>query len=746
GIYRNPSMEADVCRKLAYAYSTQNKYSDSRAYLLQALGIDSALTTNQLETIEDFRQLGLVETYLGNYADAENNLRRSLHLNEGMESSAKNTHKRSAADTHLALAQLHLTLGNYGKAGEMADKALDIYQEVPGEYAGMTEALLTRGMIATDDGDLVTGMEMIRKSAQIAEENGMRTARQNQALANAFTQAGDLETALKHMLLSLEEAEKTNIIPQIIWSAIGVGDMYNKTGLPERAREYYEKARRLQVETGQEGGMSASLEVRTGDLQKAYTFFEQGGALIGAARASIGLADYHAGKGRMDSAEYYLDQAGEFYTRAETPEGQAEVLLEKTALFIEMKNDAKAEMALAEVKKRTVIPQDEWRLALYQGQLHEREGRLDSASHYYLISISLVESIRAKMRVDELKSAYLNDKLRPYERLVSMQLEDNTEMAFNLSERARSRTFLDMLGNEHIAAKQTADVAYVARERELRLKTARLQAELGKVTLSRGARTGLQREVLQAQREHEEALLRLKLQDDAYGMALDVIPPPTAEIRAVIPSGEVMLEYWVSRDQTIIWILDRKSIRAIRVEVTRQELERLVRGVRNGIQYRDEQATATFLQTLSDKLIAPVGRLLKSYKRITIVPHKTLHFLPFHALPWEKGFFNDQFAISYAPSAAVYHYVHQQEETQQGWLAMALGNLSLSGFSALPGTLEEAAFIAEKARGATVRVSEAATESFFKENAPQFGNIHLATHGVMNDINPMYSYVLLNST
>ena len=87
GMYRNPSMEASVYRKLAYAYSTQGKYTQSVRYLNNALAIDSTISTNALEVIEDFRDLGKVHAYMGEYKEALRYLDRSLKLNKDMATS-----------------------------------------------------------------------------------------------------------------------------------------------------------------------------------------------------------------------------------------------------------------------------------------------------------------------------------------------------------------------------------------------------------------------------------------------------------------------------------------------------------------------------------------------------------------------------------------------------------------------------------------------------------------------------------
>ena len=136
GMHRNPSMEASVSRKLAYAYSTQGNYNQSVRCLNNALAIDSTVTNNALEVIEDFRDLGRVHAYMGEYMQALHYLARSLKLNKDMAASLKNVKRTSLADTYMSLSQVHLTLGNYKEAEKFGGEALEVYNKIQDEYAG----------------------------------------------------------------------------------------------------------------------------------------------------------------------------------------------------------------------------------------------------------------------------------------------------------------------------------------------------------------------------------------------------------------------------------------------------------------------------------------------------------------------------------------------------------------------------------------------------------------------------------
>ena len=117
GVYRNMDMEADICRKISHAYSVLGKYDPAEEYILKALIRDSA-QENSVEIIEDYRELGKIYLYRGEFGEGIDYLNLALDLNEGMESSIKGTNQRSVADTYLTLSQLYTVLGDF-KQGEL---------------------------------------------------------------------------------------------------------------------------------------------------------------------------------------------------------------------------------------------------------------------------------------------------------------------------------------------------------------------------------------------------------------------------------------------------------------------------------------------------------------------------------------------------------------------------------------------------------------------------------------------------
>ena len=139
GLYRNYERESDVCRKLAYAYSSLGQYSNALKYLDQALELDQNQNKNKVMIIEDFRLIGITHSYLGNYTQSKDFLNKSLVASKGMEKSTKTEPKRRVADTRISLAHVELALGNYSEALKQVEIALDLYNQVPGDSAGVRE-------------------------------------------------------------------------------------------------------------------------------------------------------------------------------------------------------------------------------------------------------------------------------------------------------------------------------------------------------------------------------------------------------------------------------------------------------------------------------------------------------------------------------------------------------------------------------------------------------------------------------
>ena len=122
-----------------------------------------------------------------------------------------------------------------------------------------------------------------------------------------------------------------------------------------------------------------------------------------------------------------------------------------------------------------------------------------------------------------------------------------------------------------------------------------------------------------------------------------------------------------------------------------------------------------------------------------IVPHAELHYVPFEALisRAEDRYLVQDYSVTYAPSASAWRQLrHRSKSSSARVLAMAPNE------AALPGSIAEVTAI-RRTLGSVVdvRIGAAADEQTFRNIAADYGIVHVASRGVLNKPNPLFSFI-----
>ncbi|UCH15760.1 MAG: CHAT domain-containing protein [Bacteroidales bacterium] len=753
GIYRNPLMESQLCRKIAHANQAAGNYNAALIYINMAIEIDS-LHNHHLQLIEDYRESGKVYIMMGDIKKGVSQLEYSLSMSEGMETTTlKRINKKIAADNRMVLANAYLTLGMYNQSLANSRIAMSLYENID-HIEGQAEANLTLGSIYTDLGDVYHAENLLNYSVRQAEECGFQTARQYQTLGEVSELKGEYETALRHKLKALEEAEKANILPQILWATVSVGDAYKKIGDAEHAAVYYKKALHLRkVKDIQSQSMEASLDMRLDNFLAARSYFTDAGILTGSGLVSMRLAEAKAMENDTDSALVYYKEAESYFRQAGNKEGIANALLRIADFLVDQNKLKDADSGLSKVPGLSSNPELLWQVWYHRGRIHEKTGMPDSAIVSYKRSIEIIESIREKFTIEEFKSIYMDNKIDVYDRLIQLLIKQKRESeAFYYSERARARAFLDMLGNKKPDIRKGADKEFIEKEQLLSTRMQQLKKQIQKSLLDlyddetmRTMNVMLNKELERTQAEYNEVLLQLKLMNSSYSALISIEPANLEKIQSTLDESTALLEYWVGQELTIIWIVTKKTFSFFPVNFTSKQMTDIVLRCRKAISSQKEIKNES-LASLNEAIIQPVESVLNGYTSIGIIPHGPLHFLPFQALVDKEGkFLIEKKQIFYAPSSTVYLQCKEKTPDRgENFLGMALGDIMIGTFFGLPGTSREvdaiSAFYTEK----TIKKNRDISEDFFKQEAEKFNIIHLATHGYFNKDQPMYSYLLLH--
>jgi CHAT domain-containing protein len=345
--------------------------------------------------------------------------------------------------------------------------------------------------------------------------------------------------------------------------------------------------------------------------------------------------------------------------------------------------------------------------------------------------------------------------------LLHFALEDRqVERAFLTTERARARSLLVALGNQRLAPSRGADPGLVAQANGLRLQISRWERELRDPS-SVGERRQIEASLQRARADWEHLFLRLKLSNPEYASVVAVAPPSVEVLRAAVPADAVVVSYFTTHQGALAFVLDRERLEHVPLPLADRALLRLavcfgqslgrarsdalpteaLRGVErvNDCAPRSEAAADLF-----EALVRPLLPRLAG-KRVFLVPHGVLHYVPFAAL-WdrERGrYWLEDATLSYLPSASVLVHLQAKESPLDG-TALVLGDPehAIPEVSRLPGARLEAE-TAGRLLGVAPLLGPAATEARLHELGGKVDLLHVAAHAFFQPGSPRFSWMAL---
>jgi CHAT domain-containing protein/Tfp pilus assembly protein PilF len=306
-----------------------------------------------------------------------------------------------------------------------------------------------------------------------------------------------------------------------------------------------------------------------------------------------------------------------------------------------------------------------------------------------------------------------------------------------------------------------------------------------------------------ARQQYDELLQEIELNHPRYATLTGATEPLSLKQiqQKVIQPGTFFIEYLVGENQTITWVIGKNSFVYEKLDLKREDLEKMVtdllqpfRDVKEGkiknlanVGFDPKLAQQLYLQ-----IFQPVEKHLQKDRHLIIVPDGILHYLPFEALVTEiekkqfdrniifsryenAQYLVERYAISYSPSASVLNpeLLKQDKSTKGRGKLLAFGNpdfgrareelkmvkdekeedisnyyalVSRSSrggiFDQLPKSEEEVKAIAGILKPSLLYIGKDAKEETFKEKSDDFANIHLATHCILEETQPMYSRIV----
>ena len=236
--------------------------------------------------------------------------------------------------------------------------------------------------------------------------------------------------------------------------------------------------------------------------------------------------------------------------------------------------------------------------------------------------------------------------------------------------------------------------------------------------------------------------LKKDLQEKAPELAslVSVTTPATAEIQSKIKDDETLLEYYSAGKEWYVFILTSKTIVVQKLPVA--DLEKNIDALRENITTRNLPEFNQYSRTLYRQIFTLADPAIKT-KKLIIVPHGSLHYLPFAALSDGKEYLIDRFSIRMLPSASVLSFLKERAK-QEGSGALIFGNPKLNDPKYdLKFAQDEALAIGRIIPESKVLLRREASKTNLQNFGSRYTVIHLAVHGVFDLDKPLNSALLL---
>lgn len=536
------------------------------------------------------------------------------------------------------LCVINNDLSDYKKAFSLCNQALQIKREV-GDKSGEATQLNNLGSVYASSGQYQKALDSYLQARDIhkslGELGGEGVTLNN--IAWVYATLGEYEKAIdiyNQALAPMRKIKNTYGIAKILSNiAVNYADLKNF----QKALEINLEVLPLRPESNDREGRAitfnniASCYKNLGDKEKALAYYTQAIALhrqVGNQRqlatALRNVGTFHRDIGETLKAIEYLEEARGISRKIGDLLGEGQ--------------------ALGHIAK-----------------LERDRGNLAEAHKLIQEAISGTESLRVNLKSQQLRATFLATARRYYEldidvlmRLHKQQPDQGfATAAFQVSEKGRARSLLEMLREARAEFRQGVDPALIERERELRRLIADRSEHQTRLLSGRNSEAELSavaQELDALTTEYEQLQARIRDISPRFSALTQPVPLNLTEIqKQVLDADTLLLEYSLGEEKSFVWAVTSESMQSFelperaKVEEAARRFYQLATERGRSVpgetlaqrKIRLDQAEVEYTQAasaLSRILLAPVAGELKQ-KRLLVVGEGVLQYVPFAALP-----------------------------------------------------------------------------------------------------------------
>lgn len=745
-----------ITRALVLAVVSRAKELRGASGLKQALAADTwaeGLAQKLGDPVAIFEatfNLGLVLNYQGKGEESIETTKRSLAIAQALNDKGRmGLALRLLGVTSDQMGDFDAALAHYSNAMAMFTAAAD--------KKGMASLYTNMGVSYERQGKYILALESLRKGLELNEaledKRGMSLAMGN--IGHVYDQLNDYPEALfwyRKALVIFQEQKAQGAIATALQN---IGEIYRMQNEYAQALDYYQKALSLDEELDNKSGAAAALSSigmlysDQGEYRKSLDYFQKSLNIREEIRAKVGVAQSLHNLGK---SHFYLGDYAE-------------------ALKLDDRATAMAK-AIGE-------PEIVWYSRTTAGMTLRALGQFEQANQALSEAISTVEGMRAEAFAgEEEQRLFFTERIAPYQEMVGLLVaQKHTGEALLYAEQAKGRMLLDVLQEGKVPITKAMTTTEREREEQLETQLMALNKQMQRASSAKkdpAEFAKLKERLEEARLTYSDFRTNLYTAHPELRVHRGQVKPITLEEAArLLPDAQTaILEFTVGERETHLFSLTTKEgdapsldLRAYSIRIKADDLEKKVKKFRQQVAERD-LAFGSGARELYEQLIKPAEAQLRGKTKLLIVPDLCLWDMPFQVLQPSRGHYMvEDSAIAYAPSLTVLREMtslggEKRLQHSKAPRLLAMGNPVLGqetvkratevyrneALSPLPQAEQEVHYLQRLYGPASTQVftGAQASEDLFKTEAGQFQILHLATHGLLNDANPMYSHLLLS--
>lgn len=714
----------------------------------------------EADLFRSYNALGLLAWTEGRFTDASTLFGKAKESAEAVDDSI------SIAKAIANLGLVHADIGDFGNARNEFE-VLRRAAHAAGDTVAEANSLSNLGMVETRDGNPGAAIEHLQNArvlySAIASPGGEESVLGQ--MGSAYESMGELQKAIAYLDSAVAVARTHGLVREESEDLQIFAEVMGEAGDYQAAIRHLGRARVL--------AESAGLGSRTGDIAlaqaralgaisrnadalaraaEAAAIHKKAGAKFEEMQDHLLIAEIAQAAGHIGQARAELGRAAAIEREFGSPIGAENIAL-GTARVADLSGDAAAVLRVlpGDLTFSRMGPQASAEAEALRARAFARRRQWPQAVSTGKRAVASLETIRDRLGEGALRAAFTSDRAKVYADLVGALLHlGRTAEAFEVADAARGRALLEHLsvirGKVPATAGDLVEADRLLRRIDYLTERLRLAdtirspdraGAMRKDLLALSARLG------SARREYADRMATVARTDPRGATLLGFAKLRIRDMQESLGQSELLIEYLAIDDNLLIFAATRDTVVATSSNVS---LDHLANQVRLASQLLRKSSTAgadrEVLRDLYDLLILPVERtkLVKAGSSFVVVPHSALAYLPFAALVARDGRrLVETHSILELPSAAALRFLRSQQRN-----AVSQTSTVLAPFpQELTGTAEEASEVARDTRNSVLLVGSRATEGQLRGALKGSQVVHVATHAVLDQTNPMFSHIEL---